>query len=327
MKQTKAKKSIPVKLIFNPTAGKTDASPGQLVEMVSELQKRGFVPEVHIFDGSQDLKAIVRRAKLDGTKLVIASGGDGTIDSVAAELTGTELTLGILPTGTANNLALNLRIPRELGEAVEILRSGVRTKMDMGVAKTAKDKSYFLELLTLGLISDIFAPGDDFRRGDVTKAGEVLSTFASSTPSLITLKADHKEEVSMAAFSLVVTNMPYIGRNFRLDRSVSFRDRRLDVFVFTELSKFGLVNYAIRYLQGEITDDETVKHFRVKRVKIAANPAMAINVDGRPLAGDSVTVTVKPEAVHVMAGSTKGHGPRKAEVADLIKTSNGKDKP
>lgn len=314
---------MPVKLIFNPTAGNTDASPLQLVEIITELHKRHMAPEVFIFDGSQDLKAIVKRALQDGTDLIVTSGGDGTIDSVAAELAGTELTLGILPSGTSNNLALNLRIPRNIGEAVDLLRSGVRAKIDMGVARTAKEKSHFLELVTLGLITDIYSPGDDFRRGDVLKAGEVISTFASSSPSLFTLRMDHKEEVSLAAYSLVVTNMPYIGRNFRLDRSVSFRDRRLDVFVFTELNKLGLVNYAIRYLQGEIGDDETVKHFRVKQVKISAKPEMAINIDGRPLAGDVVTIKVKPEALHVMAGTTKGHGPRKAEVPDLIKTTNG----
>ncbi|MEX1247475.1 MAG: diacylglycerol kinase family protein [Anaerolineales bacterium] len=322
MKNRKSSKLLPVKLIFNPTAGKTDASPSQLVEIITELQKKQMAPEVYVFDGSQDLKAIVKRALRDETNLVVASGGDGTIDSVAAELAGTDLTLGILPTGTSNNLALNLRIPRDLDEAADLLRSGVRVKIDMGVAKTTKEKSYFLELATLGLITDIYSPGDDFRRGDVLKAGEVISTIASSTPSLITLKMDNKKELSLAAYSLMVTNMPYIGRNFRLDRSVSFRDRRLDVFVFTELSKFGLVNYAIRYLQGEI-NDETVQHFRVKKVSIAANPEMAINVDGRPLAGNEVTISVKPEALHVMAGTTKGHGPRKAEVADLIKTTNG----
>ena len=303
-------------------AGRPDRSPGQLMEILTHMRDQNIWPEVRILTPGEDLNPLIKQALKDGTRLVVVSGGDGTIDSVAAELAGTPLTLGILPTGTANNLAINLRIPRNLEEAVAVLRAGRRVKIDLGLAKSGKEKRYFLELITLGLLSDIFPPGEEFRRGDLLKAGEVLSTFAASSPSVITLEMDRKKPISLMAYSVVVANMPYVGRNFRMNRSVSFRDSRLDVFVFTELNKIGLLSYAIRYLNGEISD-ETVKHFSVRNVKINTDPRMAINADGRPLPAGRIRIKVQAEALRVMANTEKGHGPRKAEVVELTKMEHG----
>ena len=322
MSRADKKKPLRAKLIFNPTAGNMENSPRQLMDIVTHMRDQNIWPEVNILEPGKSFQPLIKRALKDGTQLIVASGGDGTIDSVAAELAGTKLILGVLPTGTANNLAINLRIPRNLDEAVALLRSGREVKIDLGLAASGKTKRYFLELVTLGLLSDIFPPADDFRRGEILKGAEVISTFASSTPSQITLELDHKKPVSFNAFSAVVANMPYIGRNFRMDRKVSFKDSKLDVFVFTELRKVGLLNYAIGYLNGEISD-ETVKHFRVRSVGIRSRPQMAINADGRPLPAKIIKIKVQPGALRAMAGTDEGHGPRKAELAELMKTDNG----
>jgi YegS/Rv2252/BmrU family lipid kinase len=312
------KKPLRAKFIFNPTAGKENNSPQQLLAILSAMTKYNIVPEVNILDRGEGIKAVIERAKEDGTKLIVASGGDGTVDSVAAELAGTSLTLGILPTGTANNLALNFRIPRDLEQAVALLREGTRVKVDMGKAETKEDERYFMELLTIGLLSDIFPSADDFRHGDLMKAGDVISTFASSTPSEITLELDGHKPKTITAYSVIVTNMPYIGNHFRLSRSVSFRDQKLDVFVFTELSKVRIVNDAIRYMSGEV-NDASVKHFRVQKARISSNPPMAINLDGRKLEGVEVKIKAKSKVLHVMAGTEEEFGPPKHEVAELIK--------
>jgi diacylglycerol kinase (ATP) len=136
------------KLIFNSSSGKTDESANQLLEVVTELQKHNIVPEVYHFDDIEIIRTAVKRAKKDGTELILASGGDGTVDAVAGEIAGTELTLGIIPTGTANNLALNLKIPRSIPEAVSVLRNGTRVQADLGTVQTGGKKRYFLELVT-----------------------------------------------------------------------------------------------------------------------------------------------------------------------------------
>ncbi len=317
VKNPKSPRPLRAKLIFNPSSGKTVESANQLLEVVTELQKYNIVPEVYHFDDIEIIRTAVKRAKKDGTELIIASGGDGTVDAVAAEIAGSDLTLGIIPTGTANNLALNLKIARSITDAVSVLRNGTKVKVDLGTVESGGEKRYFLELVTLGLLADIFPSTDQLRRGDFSRAGECVTTFASSTPSLVTLEPDKKETVSIAAYSVVIANMPYIGRNFRLDRKVSFRDDRLDVFVFTALSKFSIAAYAMRYLAGE-ENDETVKHYSVREVKISAQPDMGNAADGQIMPAGDVKIKVKPEALNVMAATLKSTGPRKREVPELI---------
>lgn len=312
------KKAIRAKLIFNPTAGKENNSPQQLLDILTAMQKNSIIPEVHILDGGKGITSVIERALKDGTNLIVASGGDGTADSVAAQLADTKLTLGFLPTGTANNLALNFRIPRDLEQAVALLRNGKRVPVDMGKAETKEDARYFMELLTIGLLADIFPSVDDVRHGDLSKAGEFISTFAASTPSEITLELDGQKPTTFTAYSVVVTNMPYIGNHFRLSRSVSFRDKKLDVFVFTELSKIRIVNDAIRYMTGEIKDS-SVKHYRIEKARISSNPPMAINLDGHKLEGTDVKIKAKSKVLYVMAGTKKEYGPQKHEVPELLK--------
>jgi diacylglycerol kinase (ATP) len=317
LKTTKSPRPLRAKLIFNSSSGKTDESANQLLEVVTELQKHNIVPEVYHFDDIEIIRTAVKRAKKDGTELILASGGDGTVDAVAGEIAGTELTLGIIPTGTANNLALNLKIPRSIPEAVSVLRNGTRVQADLGTVQTGGKKRYFLELVTFGILADIFPSTDQLRRGDFSRAGEFVTTFASSNPSLVTLELDKKETVSIAAYSVVVANMPYIGKNFRLDRKVSFRDSKLDVFVFTELTKLSIVTYAMRYLAGEENND-TVKHYSVREMKLSAQPDMGAAADGQIMPAGNAVIKVKPKALNVMAATLKSTGPRKREVADLI---------
>lgn len=313
----KSLKPLFAKLIFNPRSGQKGESPDQLMQIVREMQRQNIIPEVSVLEDGSEIAAVIKRAQKDGTKLIVASGGDGTIDSVAAALAGTQLTLGILPTGTSNNLALNLRIPRDLAGAVGTLRNGREVKIDLGSATSRRKRQYFLEFVSLGLTTDVFPATERFRKGEVTQASELLTIVADSAPSLVTLEMDDQEPQSLAALCVIVTNMPYIGRNFRIHRKVSFRDNRLDVFVFTELNKLGLLNYAVGYLNGEI-NDQTVKHFAVKEVKITTRPQMAINVDGQRLPDGKVSIQVQSEGLRVMANTVKGTGPRRKDLPKLL---------
>src|SRR3972149_11321430 len=118
MSRADKKKPLRAKLIFNPTAGNIENSPRQRMDIVTDMRDQNIWPEVNILEPGKSFQPLIKRALKDGTQLIVASGGDGTIDSVAAELAGTKLILGGLPTGTANNLAIDLRIPGSLDAAV-----------------------------------------------------------------------------------------------------------------------------------------------------------------------------------------------------------------
>jgi diacylglycerol kinase (ATP) len=96
------------KLIFNSISGRSDESPQQLADILTEMQNQNILPEVYMVHPDSQVESVVRSAIRGGINLIVVAGGDGTIDSVMGTVIGSSATLGIIPTGTQNNLAFNL---------------------------------------------------------------------------------------------------------------------------------------------------------------------------------------------------------------------------
>ncbi len=110
----------------------------------------------------------MRNAVKSGIKLIVAAGGDGTIDSVAGAIVGSDAALGIIPTGTRNNVAFNLGIPMDIEKSVALLRWGRRAKIGVGQVHCGHSRHWFLEAVSLGLISDLYPLADDIQHGNLT---------------------------------------------------------------------------------------------------------------------------------------------------------------
>ena len=133
-----------VKLIFNPGSGATGESPVKLMDVISEMQAWKLVPEAYLVEADSDLTSVVLKAFEDGFRMFVVCGGDGTIDAIAGALAGTNATMGIIPTGTQNNVALSLGIPpADIPAAIAILRTGQRVKVDMGHGHSWRNKAVF----------------------------------------------------------------------------------------------------------------------------------------------------------------------------------------
>ena len=100
------------------------------MDVISAMQAWKLVPEAYLVEPGIDLPAVVHDAFQDGIRMFVVCGGDGTIDVVAGALAGTTATLGIIPTGTQNNIALSLGIPADIPACIAILRTGRRIKVD-----------------------------------------------------------------------------------------------------------------------------------------------------------------------------------------------------
>ncbi len=126
------------KLIYNPYAGGAADPTRRLDEAVRCLERHGLKMDVAVVSPAKQATKAARQAVRAGYRLVIAMGGDGTIEAVARALIGHKVRLGILPAGTYNNVALSLGIPLELEGACEVLQAGYRRRMDVGWVKNQK---------------------------------------------------------------------------------------------------------------------------------------------------------------------------------------------
>jgi YegS/Rv2252/BmrU family lipid kinase len=233
--------------------------------------------------------------------MVIVSGGDGTIENVALGLVGSQTTLGIIPTGTRNNLARSLGIPtNNIADAVALLRQGRRLKIDVGQVRHRRTSRCFLEAGVIGLASALYPSADDIQHGDLGKIAEFISTLVSAAPSEIRLRVDHQQEIVTHAHMVIVANMPFMGANFQVAPDVVFDDRQLDVFVYSDLSKRDLIGQAMQ--SPATAPDARIQRFCAKTITIRTNPAMPVMADGVFLGEGSVTVALHPHRLRVMAG-------------------------
>ena len=107
--------------------------------MIHEMQAWKLVPEAFLVEAGCDLPGAIQDALAQGIRMFVVCGGDGTILAVAEALIGTRATLGIIPTGTQNNVALSLGIPADIPAAIALLRTGRRIKVDVGLAGCRQD--------------------------------------------------------------------------------------------------------------------------------------------------------------------------------------------
>jgi YegS/Rv2252/BmrU family lipid kinase len=293
---------IRAKLIFNPGSGQSGESPQKLVSILSEMQKQHILPEVFILQPESQTDAVIQDAIKAGIKLIVVAGGDGTIDSAIGAMAGSEATLGIIPTGTRNNVAFNLGISAEIAESVALLRHGHRLKIDVGRVHSGHSRHWFLEIVALGLISDLYPLADDFQHGNLAQIGGLLSTLVSATPSSLEINLDGDQHLATMAHMLLIANMSYIGPHFQISPDVSFKDGRLDVFTFSDMSKLNMISYAM-LSRGGLVADAGIQHYRAKNISIVSNPPMPVLADGILLDQGKLSVHVHPRALRVMAGT------------------------
>ena len=306
--QTLHKRLMRAKLIFNPSAGATRASPVDIVDIIHEMQAWNFVPEAYLVEPDSDLRIVVQTALAQGIRMFVVCGGDGTISAVAKLLAGTKATLGIIPIGTQNNSALSLGIPNDIPAAIAILRTGRRIKVDVGMATCGEVTTPFLEVCSVGLISTLFSSADDIQHGNLVRIGDFLTTLTASPPAEIHLLLEDKQEIQALGHVVLVSNMPYIGFHYQLSAVNSFKDGLLDVLFFADLSKLELLGYVFQGVGVGYPEDARIQHFRVRKIVIDTQPVMPVMADGSPLGEGKVSIEVRRHVLAVMVGTSLPKG-------------------
>ncbi len=294
-----------LKLIFNPISGDNNESAGQLMKVIQEMQARDFVPEPYLIEPDCDLDAVIHRAMDEGVRLFVACGGDGTIGAVARSMMGTDSVLGIIPMGTQNNIALSLNIPTDISEAVELLRTGEQLKADAGQITCGGTTTGFIEVCTVGLLSTLFPSADDIQHVDLTRIGDFFNSLTSTPPSNIRIVLDGEPAIEQMGHVVLVSNSPYVGRNYRVGYDDSFSDGSLDVSFFPDVSKLDLLGYMIKEPGTDILEDPRIQRFRARRIEIETTPVMAVMADGVSLGEGALRIEVMPGAVNMIVGASQ----------------------
>lgn len=207
---------------------------------------------------------IAKDAANKNPDIIVACGGDGTINEVASCLVGTNIKLGIIPVGSGNGLASNLNIPKNLEKAIISLRKGNVNFIDVG---KINDK-YFFSNIGLGVDAMIikkYEQSGKRRLSTYIKAALSSSFRFKSTNTTITF---NDKIVEVKPFLLFVSNSNEMGYNMSLTPKASLIDGYLDLIVVPEISIIDQVKLGFAVWFGKIETFKKAEHTLIQTLNI-----------------------------------------------------------
>jgi diacylglycerol kinase (ATP) len=291
-------------LITNPAAARTQQRAVEAVMRV--MRSAGWNAEVLATGGPGDARRLAEYGVAEGVDVVAVFGGDGTTMQAAAALVGTEIALGVIPGGTGNLLAGNLRIPASPERAARALVGGRPRPFDLGRMERPGGPLYFAVACGAGYDARVMAgtPSEHKRRWGMAAYVATtlrLMTDIRSTSHLITI--DGVEYDAEGAMVLVANCGEVIPPLVRLRAGIRPDDGFLDVVVM-RANSFG---ESVRAVWDLLRDAPTaegqetyVGYARGREIRVETDPVQPVQLDGEPGGETPFTVAVVPGAIKIM---------------------------
>ncbi|MFB3879976.1 MAG: diacylglycerol kinase family protein [Armatimonadota bacterium] len=295
-------------LVTNPNAGRVRGETS-VANIRQLLAASGFevepVPAEDRDAIATRLAEMLRGSRPEETR-VVAAGGDGTIHSVLPALQQTGIPLVILPVGSVNVLARELGIPLSLKAAVEVAASGQPRRVDLGLA----DGRPFALMAGLGFDAAVVHSVSHRVKGLIGSFAYVakgLQLLARQPLSTFSLTADDSVTES-TAWLAVVANASRYTYGWQLSPDARIDDGWLDLCLFEATSPARKLRQAAAALAGRHASCPGVRHIRARRLELAPDPPVALQLDGDAAGYSPVSIHVAPGALAVVVPS--GHTPR-----------------
>jgi YegS/Rv2252/BmrU family lipid kinase len=292
-------------LITNPAAARTEPEAVSVVH--AALRAHGWRTEVLATGGPGDARRLAEYGVREAVDLVAVFGGDGTTMQAAAGLVGTDVALGVVPGGTGNLLAGNLRIPASPARAAEVLVRGRTRRIDLGRMERPSGTHYFAVACGAGMDARVMAGTRSEHKRRWGMAAYVATTLrliaeVRSTPHHITV--DGAEYDANAAMVLVANCGEIFPPYFRLGAGIRPDDGLLDVVVIRADSVAQSVRAVWQLLRSgpdRPVPKGLVAYARGKEITVRAATPEPVQLDGEPDGDTPFTATVVPSAIRVVA--------------------------
>jgi YegS/Rv2252/BmrU family lipid kinase len=282
--------------IVNPVSG--IGKQRGVEKLISErIDKARFEAEVVYTKEPGHATEISRQAAADGVDIVVAVGGDGTVNETAAGLVGTATALAIIPSGSGNGLARHLKIPMNLKRAIDVIGQGRRMKIDTA---TINDQ-LFVNVAGIGFDASVakkFAVAG--KRGFSTYLRITTSSYMNYEPKQYSLIIDGKV-VKRRALLISFANSSQFGNNTSIDPAASINDGYIDVCIMGKIPWWKAFFLAPLLFLKKFDQTKYIEIIRAKEVTVKRKKGKNVHLDGDPkLMGKELTMKINPLSLNVI---------------------------
>ncbi len=253
-----------------------------------------------------DAAHLAAQALQDGCDLVVAAGGDGTINEVVNGLSDNwaGARLGILPLGTGNDFARTIKVPTEVNAAVETILRNDAPPLDVVCAESDRTR-YFMNVSAggfSGLVDEKLSDGVKATWGPLAYLRAAMTALPDLKNYHMAIRFDDEEPVSLVAYNIVVANARYVAGGVPIAPAAIPDDGAVDIVIVPAESVPRLATLVPLILLGRHLDSPCIRWRRARKVRVQSRPGMWFNTDGELVGNEPITFTVLPRALRVIVG-------------------------
>lgn len=277
------------RIIYNPTSGR-ELFKKSLPEVLEKFENAGYETSCHATKCAGDATKAAKAAVERGFDVIVAVGGDGTLNEVVAGVSQFENRpkIGLIPMGTTNDFARAMHIPRKIDEAIDIIINGETMPVDVGILN---DERYFINIAAGGRITELTYEVP-------SKMKTILGQFAyylkgiemMPTIKATSMRIEYDDEVfegETMMFLCGLTNS--VGGFEKLAPDASMNDGHFTLIILKKCNIADFVRLATLAIRGEHLSDPNVIYKKASLVKVTSEDVVHINLDGE-YGGDAPSV-------------------------------------
>jgi diacylglycerol kinase (ATP) len=289
-----------ISVILNPSAG----SAADLDDIVAKISRlRGA--EIRLTTKPGSAARLAKTALAKGRRLIIAAGGDGTLNEVIngiGENLG-DAAVGLIPLGTGNDFARTIGVPPDIEQALELIRAGETRPVDL-VRVTSDEVRYFVNVSAggfSGLVNEKLTPQMKKTWGPLA----YLRSAAAALPELrayqTTLAFDNAESLRIELYNVVVANGRYVAGGTLIAPDASIDDGLLDIVLIPKRPAAELAVLAAQVALGTHLTSDAIVFRRAAKLTVNSKPGMWFNVDGELVGNEPARFEILPGALRFVA--------------------------
>ncbi|MBO8178213.1 MAG: diacylglycerol kinase [Bacillus sp. (in: Bacteria)] len=267
------------RIIYNPTSGR-ELFKKHLPEVLQKLEQAGYETSAHATTGAGDATKAAKIAVERRYDIVIAAGGDGTINEVVNGLAEQDYRpkLGVIPVGTTNDFARALHIPRDIEAATDIIVKGDTIPVDIG----RMNDRYFINIAGGGRLTELTYEVPSKLKtmlGQLAYYLKGIEMLPSIRATEVTIEYDGKlYEGEVMLFLVGLTNS--VGGFEKLAPDASINDGLFSLLILKKTNLAEFIRIASSAIRGEHINDPHVIYTKANHIKVYSKEKVQLNIDG-----------------------------------------------